>query len=298
MSRLFLAATNELGGSLKSWKELFFLNGDSRWKGENAQENSGAGGPYTFEERPPDKFSDEAAPLPTGTAPGDGPADGPAEEKDYQGFLELVYGILFEPAKTMTRVTRRPPLAAALLVVTILSVLGSLMGLLTASRVLDQSLQEMAMGQFFPVMRALAPLGVVLGLFWGYVKWFGYSAVLHLAADLLGGRGSARGVFAAAGLAGLPGIFMIPAQFMAYWFGGGKLAVAVLVGLIGLAVGIWSIVILVIGVKQVYGLSTGRIVLIVFSPYLALAAMGIIIILALVAAASSMPVRQHLPGYF
>jgi hypothetical protein len=121
---------------------------------------------------------------------------------------------------------------------------------------------------------------------------------MHLAADLLGGRGSARGVFAATGLAGLPSIIMIPVQFLSYWFGAGSLTVTILVGLAGLAVGVWSVVIMVTGLKQVHGLSTGRSVLVVLSPALAILALIIFVIITLVVIASSMPGMTVFPGYF
>lgn len=226
------------------------------------------------------------------------PAGPPTGGEPFPGFLELVYGVLFEPRKAMKKVAERPPLGQAVLVVTIITLLGAVMGLLTMSKVISQSFHTMAMDQYLPGLRAFAPLGVILGLLWGYAKWFGYSAIMHLAADLLGGRGSARGVFAAAGLAGLPSIIMIPVQFLSYWFGAGSMTVTILVGLAGLAVGVWSIVITVIGLKQVHGLSTGRSVLVVLSPALAILALLIFAIIALVVIASSMPGMTVFPGYF
>lgn len=269
------------------------MNEDSHWKHENRQAGAGADDPSGFAGEAPEKTHFEVG---SGNSPE--PAAPPAGGDAFPGFLELVYGVLFEPGKTMKKVAERPPLGLAALVVTILSLLGTAMGLLTASSVLDQSPHAAAMEQFFPAVRALVPLGAVFGFLWGYVKWFGYSAILHLAAELLGGRGNARGVFAAAGLAGLPSIFMIPVQFLTYWFGTGNWAVTLLVVLAGLAVGIWSAVLLVIGLKQVHGLSTGRSVFVVFSPILALVALGVLMIAALVAIAASMPARMHFPGNF
>ncbi|BAF61022.1 MAG: YIP1 family protein [Pelotomaculum sp.] len=214
------------------------------------------------------------------------------------GFLELVYGVLFEPGKTMQKVAGKPPLWQSALVVTLLGVLGAVMGLLTFTRVVNQSLYASGMGHMLPAVQAFAPLGAILGLVWGYVKWFVYSAVLHLAAELLGGRGKAAGVFAVAGLAGLPTIFMLPVQLLAYWFGTGRLAATVLVGLAGLAVLVWTMVLLVIGVRHVHGFTTGRAVLVVFTPVLAMAAIAVLLVVAAVAVAASMPAKMIFPGYF
>ncbi|MFX4262684.1 YIP1 family protein [Pelotomaculum propionicicum] len=210
-----------------------------------------------------------------------------------QGFLEIVYGVLFDPVKTMKRAAANPPLVTALVIVTILSILGTLMGLLTFSRVLSQSLDTSAV-----LPGALLPVGAFIGLVFSYVKWFGYSAVLHLAADLLGGRGVVRGVFAAVGLAGLPNTLLAPFQFLGYWYGLGNLAVTVLLLLAGLAAGIWSSVVLVIGIREVYRLPTGRSVLVFFIPYLALFLLLILSVIAVVLIFSAFPINTNIPGYF
>lgn len=267
---------------------------DSRLQHENKQDGSGAGESYGFTGQASERAYSGAA----GTPDNPEPVGFPDVSEPSPGFLELVYGVLFEPDKTMKRVAERPPLGLAVMVVTIISLLGAVMGLLTVSKVLNQSLHAVAMEQFLPGLRALAPLGAVFGLLWGYVKWFGYSAIMHLAAELLGGRGSARGVFAAVGLAGLPAILMIPIQFLSYWLGTGRLAVTILVVLAGLAVGIWSVILMVIALRQVHGLSTGRSVLVVFSPILALITLGILMIITLVGIAASMPNTMHFPGFF
>lgn len=218
------------------------------------------------------------------------------KEEPPQGFLEIVYGVLFEPVKTMKGVAEVPPLAAALAAVTILSLLGTLMGLLTFSRVLSQSLD--AAGGMLQGARALVPVGAVIGLAFSYIKWFGHSAVLHLVSDLLGGRGGARGLFAAVGLAGLPHILLVPFQFLGYWYGLGKLAVTVLLLLAGLAAWIWSSIILVIGIREVHLLSTGRSVLVFVIPFLAMFMLLILSVTALAVMFSAFPLNTNIPGYF
>jgi len=214
------------------------------------------------------------------------------------GFLELVYSILFEPVKAMESVAQRPPVNFAFLVVTIISILGVATGFLTVSRVFAAGLPGAGLEQFLPAARALVPVGIIFALLWGYVKWFVYSAVVHLAAELLGGRGAARGVFAAAGLAGLPSLFMVPVNLLAYWFWAGKPAVTVLLGLAGLAVVVWSIVLMVIGLREVHGLSTARSTLAVFSPFLAFIALGVLLVVLLAVVAALLPARTYFPGFF
>lgn len=221
----------------------------------------------------------------------DGGPDGGAP----RGFLEIVYGVLFEPVQTMQRAAKNPPLVTALVIVTVISLLGTTMGLLTFARVFSQSLDS---GGIIPATRSLAPVAVAISLVFSYVKWFGYSAILHLVADLLGGRGGARGVFAAAGLAGLPHIFLAPFQFLGYWYGLENLSVSVLLMLASLAIWIWSSVILIVGLKATHRLSTGRSVLVFITPYLALFLLLILSLIALVVTISVFPLNTNIPGYF
>lgn len=230
--------------------------------------------------------NDQAAALPPGDA-----------GESCPGFLEMFYGVLFEPVKTMKTVAQAPPLGTVAIVVTVLTLLGTTMGFLTFSRVLEQSLQAADLEQLLTGVQAMAPFWVVISLLMGYVKWFAYSGVLHLVADLLGGQGKVRGVFAVVGLAGLPSAIIIPFQFLGYWFGMGNIAVTIILGLASLAVGIWSIVLLVVGVRAVHRLSAGMSVLTVLTPYLALILFLIILIVALTVLTISLP-KANLPGYF
>lgn len=214
------------------------------------------------------------------------------------GLLELIYGVLFEPAVTMKKVAQRPPLLSAFFIITMIGLFGALMGILTASRVLGDDLRDTPLAHLAPAIQALAPLAAILGLIWGYAKWFAYSAIIHLIADLLGGRGGARGVFALVALAGLPSLFMIPVQFLTYYFGPGHTPVQILVGLTGLGVWIWSVILLVIGLREVHSLSTGRSLLVVFSPYLVLLLMLLLLLAILVVFAASLPFGIPFPGYF
>ncbi len=219
-----------------------------------------------------------------------GETGAPGGEESSPVFLELVYGMLFEPGKTIEKVVQKPPLGVVALVVAILSVPSSLMGMLIISKPLNA-----AVGHPFSGIGSFMSLGIILGLFWGYMKWFGYGAIVHLAADLLGGDGAVRGVFAVTGLAGLPLIFNIPVQFLGYWFGGGATVLAILGGLV---FGVWSIVLLVAGVRRAHGLSLGRAALAVFTPALALMFLLTLIITAMVFIVYYEPSGMSVLGYF
>lgn len=213
------------------------------------------------------------------------------------GFLEIVYGVLFEPVRTMKKVAENPPLTAALLSVTIVSLLGAVMGLLAFSKYLSQG-YDAGIDQLFPGAQVLAPVGLFIGLILSYIKWFCYSAIINLIAELLGGRGSARGVFAAFGLAGLPLILIIPFQFLAYWYGTGVFAVTVLLMLVWLVLGIWSGIIFVIGIREVHAFSTGRSVLVLLIPCLSFILLLVLLAIGLVALLSAFTLNTNITGYF
>jgi hypothetical protein len=213
------------------------------------------------------------------------------------GFLEIVYGVLFEPVRTMKKVAENPPLTAALLSFTIISLLGAVMGLLAFSKYLSQG-YDAGIDQLFPGAQALAPAGLFIGLILSYIKWFCYSAIINLVAELLGGRGSARGVFAAFGLAGLPLILIIPFQFLAYWYGTEVYAVTLLLMLVWLVLGIWSGIIFVIGIREVHAFSTGRSVLVLLIPCLSFILLLVLLAIGLAALLSAFTLNTNIPGYF
>lgn len=213
------------------------------------------------------------------------------------GFLEIVYGVLFEPVRTMKKVAENPPLTAALLSFTIISLLGAVMGLLAFSKFLSQG-YDAGIDQLLPGAQVLVPAGLFIGLIFSYIKWFCYSAIINLVAELLGGRGSARGVFAAFGLAGLPLILIIPFQFLTYWYGTGVSAVTVLLMLVWLVLGIWSGIIFVIGIREVHALSTGRSVLVLLIPCLALVLLLVLSAIGLAVLLSAFTLNTNFPGYF
>ncbi|OPX84383.1 MAG: Yip1 domain protein [Pelotomaculum sp. PtaB.Bin104] len=263
----------------------------------------------------------EQVPAETGVGPlrgkdcipaseGDVPAvaDGPAKTQAQCGYaggvqpglgiLELVYGLLFDPYKTMVIVARRPPVGIAFLVVTVTGILGLISGYFAASQVFATGFPGTGPEQEAAIFPALLPLGMMLGLFWGYLKWFGFSAVLHLAAGLIGGSGTAAGVFALVGLVNMPSILLIPVNLLIYWLGAGKIMVALLAGLTGLASAVWTTILLVLGLKQVHGLTTGRSLLVVFAPFLTLAVLVLLFIVVLVLVVAVQPAGMYHPEFF
>jgi len=208
------------------------------------------------------------------------------------GFLELVYGILFEPGRTLPSVAQRPSFTIALALVTVLSLAGVLVWLLTASQTIDQLAGSVAGSPFPAAVKPVLAFGAVLVFFMGYIKWLGYSALVSLAAELLGGVGRGKDVAAIAGLALLPTILLIPAQLLNLY-----LDASLLMFICVPVVWVWVAVLLVMGVKESHQLSTGRALLAVISPVILLLVLLGLMITGLVVAAVSV-FSGYLPGSF
>ncbi len=212
------------------------------------------------------------------------------EEKPPLGFLELVYGVLFEPVPTFSRVVQRLPLGQAFLIFTLVNVAVAIMNGLLAARFLHPH----PAGQAALVMKALAPVLAVSGLVFQYGKWFFYSAFLHLLAEFFGGRGRARGVWTVAGLASLPAVFLVPLNLLLLLSGLKGPVMSLLVYLLNFLVLVWGAALLVLGIRQEHGLSTSRAVAVVLLPVGAVFAGGALLVVALTAAAASLLPFLHI----
>jgi len=204
----------------------------------------------------------------------DGSWDNPYETRNKEGILELVYGVLFEPVRTFAGLTRQPPVLSAVVIVVLLNLAEALMGLFTTPQYM-RGLQLPNLPELDVLYSMLIPLVAVGGFFFGFAKWFLMAGVLHLLAELYGGRGSARSVFTVYGLAGIPAALMIPVQLLGVFFASSA-AFNTITGLLSLAVFIWSVVLLIIGIREVHGFGTGKAALTVFTPALAIVLMFIV----------------------
>lgn len=211
-------------------------------------------------------------------------------------FLDLIYGVLFDPGKTFKKVAANPPLWQSVLIYGIITVLSSVMGIFINLRAMPVPVADYSM----LVMRIIQGMLPVVALFFvllQFVKWFSYSALLHLMADFYGGKGTARGVFTVYGLAGLPTLFIIPVQLLALAVIPGNAFLKILIFPISLALSIWGIILLVMGIREVHGFSTGRAVLVVFTPVLVVAVLMVIAIVAFVAITAYIPSQIHWPSF-
>lgn len=217
----------------------------------------------------------------------------PADGRPRLGFLEIIYGVLFDPRRTMEIVAKKPPIGFAFLVFAVLLILQLVMGQLAASR----TVLDLGLANFLSFSWGLLPLMAVCVFLFGFVKWFSYSAVVHLTAEFLGGHGSAKGVFVVIGLAGLPEIFLIPINLLPLFLGP---ASWVIIAPAWLAIMGWGLVLQVFGLMHVHGLTSGRSALAVLAPFLLfiILLLFLLALLAAIVAAAAMPFDMSGYDYF
>ncbi|GBF35669.1 hypothetical protein DCCM_4798 [Desulfocucumis palustris] len=210
-----------------------------------------------------------------------------AREPGEKNFFEMIYGVLFDPVETFRRVAAAPPLGRVLLVYALVSVLGALMGYYFSSRVLQADMYRGA-GIFSGAMGTILPLIIFGGLLVTFVKWFVYSGLLHLVAELFGGSGRAVGVLAVTGLASLPALLFIPFELLLLLAAGEGPAATIVSGLFSLGSAVWGFVLVVLGIREVHGITTGRALAVALTPALALIALSILFILGIVLLVTAM----------
>ena len=179
------------------------------------------------------------------------------------GILDLIYGVFFEPARTFAGLSNQPALRTTVIIVVFLELAIALMAFFDVSQ------------QYATEIAISAPLFVVGVVFIALIKWFFMTGLLHLVAAFYGGWGDVRSVFAVYGLAGLPAVLMIPLELLTIILAPG-MALSMVTVLLTLVVLIWSVVLLIIGIREVHGFSSEKAALTVFTPVLAVVGMFIV----------------------
>lgn len=190
--------------------------------------------------------------------------EAPPETVQPMGVLELIYGILFDPADTFKKVAEAPPLGLSVLIFSLVNITAIFMGFLTFFHLLSKSLPAGGAGSANLTLSMLL-LIVFLGLIAKLCNWLLSTSVFHLLAELLGGRGSVRSLLAVVGLSYLPFIFLAPVELLLLTWGLNSVVV-VIVMILNCAIFIWWLALMVLGVRQEYCLSTGSALAAVFLP--------------------------------
>lgn len=193
-----------------------------------------------------------------------------------QGFLELIYGVLFEPRRALAAVAASPPLGASVLLFSLVSLAGAVMGTLVSAHLFRY--HPVGIHWFLPA----APFMAAASFLFQYLKWMLTSALIHLAAGLLGGQGKAAGILCVTALASLPALWLVPVDFLLLILGARGAVFMVVTALLGLAAFLWGTGLVVLGASFVYGLTLSRALLAVILPPLVLAGGGFALLLLLV----------------
>ena len=200
---------------------------------------------------------------------------------DQAGILDLIYGALFDPARTFAGFARNPRIGAAVWLFIAINLLETLMGYYTTPRLFQSLRLPGTLG--YDYIKLTAVLVAMAGFLFRLAKWFIMSGLLHLLADFFGGKGKARNVFAVYGIAGLPVVFMLPVQVLLLAFPEGFIQVFA-AAIFGIAVFVWSTALIVVGLREVHQFSTGKALLIVLTPGIVLVVLAIVAIVIIGAA--------------
>ncbi len=234
---------------------------------------------------------DERTGLGSGSGPGremepgtagyeEGPAGGFEPEGDPAGAVEILYGVLFQPGRTMGRLVHEPPLLTAVIVFTVVQVLSGISNLALMPPFVSPQFGHLS----------LSPTLLIFALLVGsYFFWFLSAAVLGLTAEFLGGRGRGYTLFVLLGLAVLPRVFEGPVALL------GRFVGSWVTTLLSLGLSIWGIVLVIVAIRETYQVSTARAVATFFVPGLVLfAAVALLVGLTVAFFASFL---QDLPGF-
>ncbi len=213
------------------------------------------------------------------------PAENTSPPEPPMGFLDIIYGVFFDPRATFRRLAARPPFGLAILIFTLVNLAGTLMGALVGYR-LTLPPGHPSMGMNWPA--PAAPLVAAGGLVFQYVKWVVVSALLHLTAGLLDGKGSAKGILSVTALAALPALVMVPVDLLLLLLDIRGTALTVITASLGLAVLVWGVVLVVLGLMEVYHFSASRALLTVLLPPAVFILCGIVLLVLFAAGIASL----------
>lgn len=180
-------------------------------------------------------------------------------QSEKHGFFELIYGTLFNPVRTFRSISNAPPLFHGFIIFISVVVVTSLVNML-----LPQDLSEMP-PQLAEAAVQVGPSVVIIGAIFSLVLWLVQAGILQVIAELLGGRGKAVGVLTILALAGIPSVLVVPLRVISYLFEE-SLAGSFLTIVGSLLAFLWWIVLIVLGLREVQGFSTGKAVATVVAP--------------------------------
>jgi hypothetical protein len=175
-------------------------------------------------------------------------------------LLENIYDVIFTPATAMRQIASRKPVGQAFCVF--------FLSVFIPAVLLYYTLKTAGFVKFLMPLILLQTVG-------GFLLWFGSTALLHLISEFFGGRGSAISFFAARGFSHIPRVFIVPLWVFAMLLP--STASSAMFALAWLMIAIWTLVLDIVAIKETYGLSGAKAVLILLTPWVAFGALLIIV---------------------
>jgi hypothetical protein len=179
-----------------------------------------------------------------------------------KGILDTLVGVLARPISTIRSICQVRPIGWAIIVYLVIS-------LVTAPVMVDPGmLAELGLPDLgWPAILVGWPIINIVSLVI-------FTAIAHLVASLLGGKGNYWGLFSGFGFAGLPYIFAAPLAVIGLLpMVGTPLSVLGNFGII-----VWSIVLNILAVRENYLVSTGRAILILLLPIVILFLLSVLLL--------------------
>lgn len=193
-------------------------------------------------------------------------------------LVDLVYGLFFSPTATFQKISARPPLGQAFIIFTAVTLIGTLISVWAPP--VTPELPSEVPPQMGRMMSSMMPYTGLLAALFAFIGWFVLAGVFQLVSEFFDGRGTALGVLTVLGLSELPNVFSGPLYLLAGFLGSPVLATFITVSS-GLLIFIWRFILIVIGLRETQGYSTGKAVLTVLAPVIVLFLVILVTIIAL-----------------
>lgn len=177
-------------------------------------------------------------------------------------ILDDLYDVLFKPQAALARIAAEKKLVPAF-VVFLISVLIPMWAV---------CLGLQATGTASPV-----GLLIIVQVIGSVVMWLVGTAVWHLCAELLGGKGSAVSLLSVLGFVHFPRIFIVPLWVIATRMPDAVITLFLTIG--ALVIGIWTLSLEVLAIRAAHQISRTKAVLVFLTPLLFMVAAGAITIL-------------------
>ena len=162
-------------------------------------------------------------------------------------FLNNIYGTLFTPDETFSELKENTAVPQALVVVVFVSILNTILNINGSSGVILQGTKLL--------MAAVS----------GIISWLFFASFFELVASIFNKSGYMKSFLTLSGFALTPWIFLAPIQL----FKTGDAVISLFGIILGLAVWLWSTVLLVVAVIKTYNLSLGRALVFLVVPFVA-----------------------------